>query len=819
MVIRQKTRILLEDLGKGVFLGLSYVLVIGSPNPSSALTAIATSLLGGLACMFATSKWKRAKGGVPTSKNFFTAVVLGILDHPTSFYAGALSGFAIGLLATTAWPWGLLILLPIGLVVGAGMNLLKRIDQRWLRRLGDVSFILLLTAGIGIAGFLNGIGPVGGQAAVAVGLVLGSALFLVLAFAGRAEETELEVSLPCLALSLAMAQLDLPPLARGGVVLLPLSLFIVYCERIRRHLVVFKHALRGLGHEQQGNLRDALWFYQQALAVDPKSELALTGNWRVHRGIDLAAIAPGDDLLDLIDPVVCLERVRKLLSNMDPNPANNRDAAEETEKLLDIVAYRRQDLPKTIGVERLRALLTQSLSGEAPLALAQEVVAVAPKIASELPNHEADALFRAWSLLLKHPLLVAAGSLEWAFEGDRLYDLIAALSRRLRDLPEDAEAMSFLPFVYGKVTWKNYETYVQTHSGDPMVWFDYRYAWDMARGLASEPEDVTRAIEYMRIAEHGLPEYRLVLWHSLGHLEMSVGSPEGEEWLRRIRQFALETGPANLSDPQRNAYFETVLFLARKAHERGQLAEAIDNYELYRDSPRSGLETLRTLRELYEATGDLASAIRPVESALAYSLSERERKYWVAEKNRLYHDVPVDQVRSRLAKIERFFDFVYCFRRAKSLFDSNGPESELVHYLDLASLGGREHLLSVNYLLGRSHMRAGRVPEAVLCLEAVRSNRPQRFAGKDQEEAYFHACRLLGDTYLDTIDDPAKAIECYLVYKDYVKSGADTLYRLASAYERNGQPTHARKWYDMVLVYPDHPKAAPAREALARLKG
>ncbi|MFO0948165.1 MAG: hypothetical protein U1D30_19965 [Planctomycetota bacterium] len=815
--IRQKTRLLIEDLAKGIYLACTYLLVIGSPTVTAAVGTIVGSLFGALICLLLaarrTRQSSRGKRG-----NLFAAIVLGLLDYPTAFYFGALSGFIAGLFSTTAWPLGLLIMAPLGILVGAAMHVLKRVEKRWARRIGEISLVALSGAAIWSAGWFGWLVPVGSPAVVALALVLASALFLVLGFAGRDEETELEILLPCLALSVALAQLELPPLARGGVVLLPLSLFIVYCERIRKHLVVFKHALRGLGHEQQGNLRDALWYYQQALAVDPKSELAITGTQRVHRKIDLASIAPGDDLLDLVDPIVCLERVQKLLSSMASDPSVPRDAAEEAQKLLDIVAYRRQDLPLTIGVERLRTMLAREQKGTASFAFAQHLVQIPPDGVDDLQPHEADALFRIWVQLLKHPLLVAEGSLDWALSEERLFALIAILTRRLRELPDDGEAKGFLPFVYDKLTWDLYENYVQAHPDDPMTWLDYRYAWEMARGFAGNPETVPRAVEFLRIAEHGLPEYRLVLWHSLGHMEMAIGKPDGEAWLRRVRQFALETGPSNLSDSQRDAYFETVLFLARRAQERGHRAEAIENYELYSDSPKSGIETLRILRDLYEANGDIASAIRPVEAALAYSLSEREKKHWLAEKARLYREVSADQVRGRLAKLERYFDFAHCFRKAKSLFDTNGPEEELLHYLDLASLGGKEHLLAVNYLLGRSHLRAGRIQDAALCLEAVRAHRPKSFASKDQEEAYFHACRLLGDTYLDTLDEPAQAIECYLIYKDYVKSGAETLYRLASAYERNGQPAHARKWYDMVLVYPDHPKAGPAREALARLK-
>lgn len=211
-------------------------------------------------------------------------------------------------------------------------------------------------------------------------------------------------------------------------------------------------------------------------------------------------------------------------------------------------------------------------------------------------------------------------------------------------------------------------------------------------------------------------------------------------------------------------------------------------------------------------------AIRPVEAALTYGLDDARRKEWQAEKARLYAALNAEQVVPRLNRVEKFFDFGYCFRKAKSLFEQDAPPEEVIRYLDLAALGGSQQLLNVNYLLGRSYYRAGNFSNASLCLEAVKNNRPKRFADSEQEEIYFGACRLLGDLALDTLNDPAKAVDCYMICKDHVKSGAETLFRLGRAYESNGQPAHARKWYDMVLVYPSHPRAEAAKAALERLR-
>src|SRR5690606_36994008 len=107
-------------------------------------------------------------------------------------------------------------------------------------------------------------------------------------------------------------------------------------------LVVFKCVLRGLSHEQSDDLRNALFWYRQALQRNPKSELAIAGNWRVHRKIDLASLADDDEIVSMIDPLVCLERARSLLNAERPT----EPMLEEAGKLLDIVECRRKDLPQ-----------------------------------------------------------------------------------------------------------------------------------------------------------------------------------------------------------------------------------------------------------------------------------------------------------------------------------------------------------------------------------------------------------------------------------------------------------------------------------------
>ena len=812
--MRSRTWLRIEYLCKGVFLGLCYALTVRAQTFQEVLQVIG-STLAILLLSLAISRMRSSSGKGRRPDRWLALIVLVLLDSPVTVCVSIVAGLQLMLLVvgvSGGWPISWLLLPPIGgALIGLSHYALTRIVRPWPRRLATVLFLAVVGALLyGSARWELVAYPSGPVAALALSFSL--LFFYLLTFAGRAEESELEIGLLCFGVALALLQCGLPPAARGLITLGPVALFVVYCERMRKSLIVFKHVLRGISYEQEAELREALISYQLALRIDPKSELATAGNWRVHRRVNLTDLADDDEVLELIDPVLCLERARLLLNRQQPSD----DELAEADKLLDIVAYRRRDLAQTIGFERLRGLLAGGHADRA-MTLCRTLVQIAPAVVQGVPDHEAEALFRVWSACLKQPLLIGAGGLDLLADAAGLFGFLAALERRLQQAPDDPDARAFKPFVYERISLPAYETYCTLYPDDDLQWLDYGYLYQLAARLADDPQQAERAVELYRIVEDGLPERRLEIWRALARLCAKTDPASADQWYQRIKDLALQIGPQNLSEAQKTAYFETVRMLAERARAAGNVSAAIENFLLFSESPKSGLDTLRTLQQLYESQGDVLMAIRPVEAALVYSLDSSERRRWSDEKARLYAALDVSQVQSRVGQVERFFDFRYCFRRAKSLFEKNAPAEQVTHYLDLAALGGQRELLNVNYMLGRTHYRAECWQDAALCLNAVKEGRPQRFADSEQEEVYFSACRLLGDLYLFKLNNPAKAIECYSIYKDYVKSGAETLFRLASAYEANGQHAHARKWYDMVLVYPQHPRAEESRQALARL--
>ena len=101
-------------------------------------------------------------------------------------------------------------------------------------------------------------------------------------------------------------------------------------------------------------------------------------------------------------------------------------------------------------------------------------------------------------------------------------------------------------------------------------------------------------------------------------------------------------------------------------------------------------------------------------------------------------------------------------------------------------------------------------------LEQIRQNKPARFGGEEEEDAWFLAHRLLGDFYLE--DRPADAIPCFAEFRKSNRAGADSAFKLGKAFEAVGDLPKAARFYEEVLTFPEHPLYYEAKDAIARLK-
>lgn len=799
--------LLSEYLLKGLYLGLACQAALSVQSFRDVAIVVSGTLAAPLLVIIVALM--RRRSGVAAKGDTFAKIILGLIDHPFLIHAGIPIGAAASFIYLG---WSLpytLLAAAIGLSIGAGIYALVALRKRVLRR-GAMTVALLAVLGLVILAVSSGrFAPAGSGGVVAVSLACSALVLYLLTFSGRSEETELDIGMICLLLSLALGSVDTAPTIRSIVLLGPVGLYVVYCERIRKQFVVFKHVVRGMDQERRGNWRDALIAYRLALKTDPKSELATAGSWRVHRQIDPTQIVGQDDLISLIDPDACLVRATALIRSNQPSKEN----LSEAQQLLEIVDRREPDRHWTIELRRIDALLAENRVEDARLR-AKAVSLVDPRSLSELPAVEVESLFQLWTNLLRQPELLSVGTalLE---EEQAVFDVIAVVEERLSREPNDPSARDYKPFLYRKVDRASFDRFRQRWGGEALARFDFRYCRDVAMEVAGESPAL--AIELCWIAREGLADEQLSLLFRIAQIKQSLDPEQAFALYRQIRDEARAKGLSSLSRNEREALDESVKRLALDAEEKGNTSEAITNWEVFATSDRSGVNTRRRLQSLYESIGDRLNAIRNLQAALAYDLPDKEAKTLRAEKSELYTAITPDELRPRLSEVERFFDFDYCYRRAFELFEAKGTDEEVMHFIELAEQGGAKQLRLVNFLLGRLHLRRSDDRAAALCFEQTAAEPPKQFRNDEEKKAYFRACRTLGELYVERLGEPEKGIKYLSIFKETPESGADTLYLLGKAYEGAGQWKSARKWYDMVLVYPSHPRAAAARDALNRL--
>jgi tetratricopeptide (TPR) repeat protein len=354
---------------------------------------------------------------------------------------------------------------------------------------------------------------------------------------------------------------------------------------------------------------------------------------------------------------------------------------------------------------------------------------------------------------------------------------------------------------------------------EPAIDFDHDYTQQLGLALINDPARWQRGAAYLQMAARGLPAHAPWILLQAAQAYQRAGNAE-EVWnhYELAKKAGRRTGAQNLDPESKHAYFEIVKLLGEDARSRDDVDQAIENYQLYAENERSGLETLRILAELYEKRGDVFGALFASEKALIYSPKDKDL---LEKKDRYYYSVMPEDLRARLESVRKGFDVGYCLKKARALLDTKDADLDLIdwaqHLTELARIILPESL-TAKMLLARALRRRGEIDQYRAILEEVYSHKPEKFASGEDEDAWFLSSRLLGETYLYELGRPELAVACFNAFRKSSKSGADTLYKLGQAYEQLGDPVRAKKCYEHVITYDRHPLAPEAREALYRLQ-
>jgi tetratricopeptide (TPR) repeat protein len=815
-----------EYLLKGVFLGL---LAFGALHTATAeevsLAVACRPWIGvglGLVIGLAVAAWQKVREGYQVKRRLPAFLLFLVLESPGLVYGGILVGMAAGVLALPRHDEETTLLAALvagGAALGLIFGLVRNVRDRWTR----LGLSLGLSAAL-VAAALMWFGTFGdwipqltvrNHIAFGIQLLLGIPFFYLLTFSGQQEESEIEMgTIAALgALGLVMLTSRLPQAVQTMCCLLLAVVYLLYAVRILPGLRVFKHTIRGLSHAQIGRYRQALVAYRRALDLDPHYSLAREGYWAVHRSLDFDTLANDAETLAVVDFNLCLDRAGSLL--LEPGPSAEK--LSEAQSLLDLVANHRPDLRPTVDYWRAVAYTHAKQFDEAANALAQ---VLDPKpYGPNNPNRQS-VLLVAWklALFLHDELKRRAGLPQLALPGRRM-EAIAAVEHQLTDYPDDADTWGLKRLLYQDVTEAEYDE--AAGAPDQVVpGFDHAYAQQLGLALIDDPARWQRGGEYLRLAARGLPAMGPSIFSQIARACQKAGNNDGAwhnyELAKRAGQ---AVGPANLGPEERQAYFASLKLLAEGAMAVGDPDLAIENYQLYAESERSGVETLRTLAGLYEQKGNVMAALRATERGLLYNPKDPDL---LARKDRYYYSLMPDTLRANPEAIDRGFDVDYCLRKAKAILAARETDFDSLdwaqHLAELASVVLPESR-GARLLLARIKLRRGERDEALALLQQVHGEtKPEQFESSEDEEAWFLSCRLLGDLYLNELARPDLAVACYQDFRQSPKSGADTSYKLGQAYEQLGDHKRAVKCYKQVTTFDSHPLAPDARDALSRLQ-
>jgi tetratricopeptide (TPR) repeat protein len=820
-----------EYLLKGVYLGLILFAALhlaGVPagaETTGALLRVNVATLAGLVAALAVASLLRIRESLRLGAKPLTFVFFLLLENPTLAYLGILGGTLGGiyllreLLGELAHQSQFGPIVGVSAAVGLAFGMLRQVRHR-LARMGLIAVLAggLVTAGLswlGVAQFaFLPIEPllIDNSRAFAWQLLLAIPFFYLLTFAGHEEESEVEIGIVCAMLGLGLGILVVDNKQLNSLAFfLPVIIYFGYTIKVLPGLRVLKHAFRGFSYLRVGRHRRSLLAFRRALQLDPNNRLAREGFWEVHRSLDLEQLANDPQTLALVDLDLCASRAGALLLSK-PTAAQR----EEAGRLLDLVV--RLSPERQPAVTYWRAVM-QTHEGNIPEAATQLTRVLDPDVFGANNPHRQAVLLSAWQLALTlHPDLRRLVGLPQLTVRGRRMEAIHAVERHLAAEPQDQAVIELKKLLYADLTDAEYDAGAGGE-GIAAPYVDHAYLQHLGMGMIDQDAHWQRGGEFLRLAARGLPNHSVTLFVHIAQAMQRVGRlDEARHNFELAKRAGHGVGQKNLEDPQRQAYFATVKYLGEDALARGETDAAIENFRFYSESERAGIETLRTLAELYERRGDPLAAARVTDQALQYNGGDKDL---LERKERYYYSILPEDLRARLEQFSTGFDVAYCIARARQILERHTD----IDWLDVAGHLARLVLvvkpasLVARVLLARVMLRLGERDQAIAMLQETHGpQKPESFASGDDEEAWYQACQLLGDLYLE-VGKPDLAVPCLNDFRKSSKSGARTLFKLGQAFEQLGEVPKAKRCYEQVTAYEGNPLAPEAYDALARLQG
>jgi tetratricopeptide (TPR) repeat protein len=847
-----------EYILKGLFLGLWVFFALQVPaDPRAAwidILWVVGWVLAGLTVAVIGGTVLQVSRGLRPWHNWLAFPLVVLLESPTFIYTGILGGLVVGVLSGTpgAEPWAsqlagyfglgfddikhltsaslaaddpnkgnlpgdwLTYCVLAGVILGFGLYRFRLVDDLRYRFWGGMALtaIVMYLAGHYI-GELPGFEDKAAQRHLGWYILLGLPFFYLLVFCADADESVPDVMAWCamLGVGLQLWIRSRPDSQEGEVIayLVAVLLYFLYATRFLYPLQVFKHVIRGFAYLSVDRLRLALGFFRQALELDPANPLAKQGMLALHTNLTLTKLDNDPELVNSLDFGLCLDRAAALMAQ--PPTADQR---AEAERFLDLVERKKPAYLARVDYLRVIALLHAKQYDAAAEMLTR---LLNPETPGYHPTVRKQVLFDAWDLALRlHPRLVER--LGWAElnKPGRRIEAIGAVERKLAAEPGNRIATDYRTVLYSQLTESEFIAAIGP-DGKPPADFAYDYVEQLGLSLVedADPDRRERGMGYLRMAGRGNPERGPGIYMKLAHCYEKLRDPDNlKKSLEMAKQVSLAVGVRNLPRDQRPFYFEAVRKLADLADQAGDYETAIAELRQYLENGGPAvLETYRKLAELYGKTHDAMNALLMTETALTYDSTDADL---LRKRDSFYYSVDPDRLEQVKDRVARWFDVRYCVTKAMTVLNAKDDNLELLdwatHLAKLARIM-KPDSTGVRLVEARLLLRRGEREAGLKILEDIHYDSPK--GSGDEEEAWYTATKLLGQLYLEELGKPENALHCYTAYKDYYKSGADTLYQIARCYEAMGDLKHAIQFYNAVTAYEGHSLYWDAKAALQRL--
>src|SRR5204863_6773216 len=133
------------------------------------------------------------------------------------------------------------------------------------------------------------------------------------------------------------------------------------------------------------------------------------------------------------------------------------------------------------------------------------------------------------------------------------------------------------------------------------------------------------------------------------------------------------------TEDARHSCYAVVKMLAEEAMQQGKIDQAIEDFRLYSEYERAGIDTMRNLASLYEAKGDPLAALHFTELGLVYNANDKDL---VERRDKYYWSIKPEDLQRRLETYGGGCDFEYLLKKSKSLLDFRDADMEVIEWAE-----------------------------------------------------------------------------------------------------------------------------------------